>query len=333
MVLLGLLLAQVNTDPLAGAARYGLAFPELAGGIGLVGLAMGLFGLADVVARLGMPAAQREVFSKKLSGRWPTRQDVMDAWPAMVRGTAVGSVLGLLPGASARLAAVAAYTVEKEVPAKAGEIAFGRGNIRGVAGPEAANSAGAQTSFIPLLTLGVAPSAVTALMMGAMTIKGIHPGPQLLTANPQWFWGLVASMWVGHLMLAILNLPLIGLWGKLLAVPYRLVFPAMIVLCCIGLYSLNNRSLDVFVGAAFAVVGYFFHKLGCEPAPLLLGYILWPTMEENLRRALLASDGDWGTFLARPLSAGLLIAAALMVFVVRLPTIKKQRQTVFGDDL
>ncbi len=186
---------------------------------------------------------------------------------------------------------------------------FGKGNIRGVAGPEAANNAGAQTSFIPMLTLGIPPNAVMALMVGAMTIKGIQPGPQVMTSNPQLFWGLIASMWVGNLMLVILNLPLIGIWIKLLTVPYRFLFPAIMVFCCIGLYTLNNNAFDVYMGAGFAVVGYIFYKLSCEPAPLLLGFILGPMMEENLRRALLLSRGDWSTFLTRPLSAGLLVAA------------------------
>jgi len=208
---------------------------------------------------------------------------------------------------------------------------FGKGNIRGVAGPESANNAGAQTSFIPMLTLGIPPNAVMALMVGAMTIKGIQPGPQVMTSNPQLFWGLIASMWVGNAMLIVLNLPLIGIWIKLLTVPYRFLFPAIMVFCAIGLYTLNNSPFDVYMGAMFAVVGYVFYKLKCEPAPLLLGFILGPMMEENLRRALLLSRGDWTTFMTRPLSAGLLIAAALMIVVVALPSIKAKREVAFQD--
>ena len=209
---------------------------------------------------------------------------------------------------------------------------FGKGNIRGVAGPESANNAGAQTSFIPMLTLGIPPNAVMALMVGAMTIKGIQPGPQEMTSNPQLFWGLIASMWVGNLMLVILNLPLIGIWIKLLTVPYRFLFPAIMVFCCIGLYTLNNSSFDVYIGAFFGLIGYAFYKLGCEPAPLLLGFILGPMMEENLRRALLLSRGDWSAFITRLLSAGLLIAAALMIVVVMLPTIRKKREVAFQEE-
>ena len=332
MILLGLLLGQVNTDVISGVPRFSFDVPELTDGIGFVGIAMGVFGFGEIIANLGMPAEHREVFTKDVKGLWPTKQDFKDAWPAVLRGTALGSILGVLPGGGALLASFAAYTVEKKVPAKPGEVPFGQGNIRGVAGPESANNAGAQTSFIPMLTLGIPPNAVMALMVGAMTIKGIQPGPQVMTSNPQLFWGLIASMWVGNLMLIILNLPLIGIWIKLLTVPYRFLFPAIMVFCCIGLYTLSNSSFDVYIGAFFALIGYMFYKLGCEPAPLLLGFILGPMMEENLRRALLLSRGDWLTFLTRPLSAGLLIAAALMIVVVMLPSIKNKREEAFHEE-
>jgi TctA family transporter len=294
---------------------------------------MGVFGFGEIIANLGLPYEHREVFTKEVKGLWPTRRDFMNAAPAVLRGTALGSVLGVLPGGGALLASFAAYTVEKKVRMRPGEVAFGRGNIRGVAGPEAANNAGAQTSFIPMLTLGIPPNPVMALMVGAMTIKGIQPGPQVMTSNPDLFWGLIASMWVGNLMLVVLNLPLIGIWIKLLTVPYRFLFPAIMVFCCVGLYTLNNNAFDVYMGAGFAVVGYAFHKLGCEPAPLLLGFILGPTMEENLRRALLLSRGDWSTFMTRPLSAGLLVAAMAMIVVVMLPSIRNKRESVFVDDV
>jgi TctA family transporter len=332
MIVLGLLLGQVNTDVISGVPRFSFDVPELTDGIGFVGIAMGVFGFGEIITNLGTPEAGREVFTREVRGLWPTRRDFADAWPAVLRGTALGSILGVLPGGGALLASFAAYTVEKKVPMKAGEVAFGQGNIRGVAGPESANNAGAQTSFIPMLTLGIPPNAVMALMVGAMTIKGIQPGPQVMTGNPELFWGLIASMWVGNLMLVILNMPLIGVWIKLLTVPYRFLFPAIMVFCCIGLYTLSNSSFDVYIGAGFALVGYTFHKLGCEPAPLLLGYILGPMMEENLRRALLLSRGDWSTFITRPLSAGLLVAALLMVFVVMLPTIRSRRAMAFSGD-
>ncbi len=329
MILLGLLLAQINTDVISGTARYSFDIPELTDGIGFVTIAMGVFGFGEIIANLGQPASNREVFTKDVKGLWPTKKDFSDAWPSVLRGTALGSILGVLPGGGALLAAFATYTMEKKLAGNDGK--FGRGDIRGVAGPESANNAGAQTSFIPMLTLGIPPNPVMALMVGAMTIKGIQPGPQVMTSNPSLFWGLIASMWVGNLMLIILNLPLIGIWIKLLTVPYRFLFPAITLFCCIGVYTLNNNTFDVFLTALFAVIGYLFFKLGCEAAPLLLGFILGPMMEENLRRALLLSRGDWTTFVTRPLSSGLLIAAALMLVVVMLPAIKRKREQAFHD--
>ncbi|MEX8519078.1 MAG: tripartite tricarboxylate transporter permease [Leptothrix sp. (in: b-proteobacteria)] len=329
MVLLGLLLGQVNTDVISGVPRFSFDIAELTDGIGFVGIAMGVFGFGEIIVNLGLPAEHREVFTKDVKGLWPTKKDFQEAWPAVLRGTALGCILGVLPGGGALLASFASYSVEKKVAKDPSR--FGRGAIQGVAGPESANNAGAQTSFIPMLTLGIPPNAVMALMVGAMTIKGIQPGPQVMASNPELFWGLIASMWVGNLMLVILNLPLIGIWIKLLSVPYRFLFPAILVFCCIGLYTLNNNNFDVFIGAGFAVVGYLFYKLGCEPAPLLLGFILGPMMEENLRRALLLSRGDWSTFATRPLSASLLVAALLMVIMVMLPSIKNTRDEAFQD--
>ncbi|HET7793509.1 MAG TPA: tripartite tricarboxylate transporter permease, partial [Rhizobacter sp.] len=292
-------------------------------------LAMGVFGIAEIITNLEKTEGVRRVTS--VIGRlWPTKEEFQQAWPAVLRGTALGSLLGVLPGGGALLASFAAYTLEKKMAGSDGR--FGKGDIRGVAGPESANNAGAQTSFIPMLTLGIPPNAVMALMVGAMTIKGIQPGPQVMSSNPQLFWGLIASMWVGNLMLVVLNLPLIGIWIKLLTVPYRFLFPAITLFCCIGVYTLNNNNFDVYMTALFAVVGYLFYKLGCEGAPLLLGFILGPMMEENLRRALLLSRGDWSTFIVRPLSAGLLIAAALMVVIVMLPSIKKRREEAFVEE-
>jgi TctA family transporter len=330
MIVLGLLLGQVNTDVISGVPRYSFDIPELTDGIGFVAVAMGIFGFGEIIANLGRPAGHREVFTKEVKGLWPTPKDFQEAWPAVLRGTALGSVLGVLPGGGALLSSFASYTLEKKI-SRHPSVPFGQGAIQGVAGPESANNAGAQTSFIPMLTLGIPPNAVMALMVGAMTIKGIQPGPQVMTSNPELFWGLIASMWIGNAMLIVLNLPLIGLWIKLLTVPYRLLFPAIVCFCGIGLYTLNNNHFDIFVAAGFGVLGYLFHKLGCEPAPLLLGFILGPMMEENLRRALLLSRGDWGTFVTRPLSAALLVAAALMILVVSLPAIRRQRQAAFQE--
>ncbi len=332
MIILGLLLGQINTDVISGVPRYSFDVAELTDGIGFVAIAMGVFGFGEIISNLGRPAEEREVFTKDVKGLMPTAQDFKDAFPSVLRGTTLGSLLGVLPGGGALLSSFAAYTLEKKLTLKPHEVPFGEGNIRGVAGPESANNAGAQTSFIPMLTLGIPPNAVMALMVGAMTIKGIQPGPQVMQSNPELFWGLIASMWVGNLMLVILNLPLIGMWIKLLTVPYRLLYPAILVFCCIGLYTLNNNNFDVYMAVIFGLLGYVFYKLQCEPAPLLLGFILGPMMEENLRRALLLSRGDWSTFISRPLSASLLIAAALMIVVVSLPSIKRGREKAFKED-
>jgi len=239
-------------------------------------------------------------------------------------------VLGILPGGGAALASFGAYSLEKKVSKNSAE--FGKGAIEGVAGPESANNAAAQTSFIPLLTLGIPPNAVMALMVGAMTIHNIQPGPQVMTSNPTLFWGLIVSMWLGNLMLVILNLPLIGIWVKLLTVPYRYLYPAILVFCCIGVYTVNNSIFDVYMTAAFGLLGYVFIKLGCEGAPLLLGFVLGPMMEENFRRSLLLSRGDFSVFFTRPISLGLLLAAAALVVVVALPSIKNKREEAFQEE-
>ncbi len=332
MILLGLLLGLVGTDVNSGVARFSFDIPELTDGIGFITIAMGVFGYGEIIMNLGKTAEERHVFVGKVTGLMPTKEDFIHMWPAMLRGTALGSLLGILPGGGALLAAFAAYTIEKKVKLKPGEIEFGKGNIRGVAGPESANNAGAQTSFIPLLTLGIPPNAVMALMVGAMTIHNIQPGPQVMTSNPQLFWGLIASMWIGNAMLIILNLPLIGMWIKLLTVPYRFLFPAIVLFCAIGVYSTNNNTFDIWLVAIFGVIGYWFIKIGAEPAPLLLGFILGPMMEENLRRALLLSRGDWSVFVTRPLSAGLLIAAAILVIIVLLPAVKSKREEAFVEE-
>jgi len=332
MILLGLLLGLVGTDVNSGVGRFSFDVPELTDGIGFVVVALGVFGYGEIIANLAQPEHEREVFTSKVTGLMPTKEDFKRMVPAVLRGTTLGSFLGILPGGGALLAAFAAYAVEKKIGIKPGEVPFGQGNIRGVAAPESANNAGAQTSFIPLLTLGIPPNAVMALMVGAMTIHNIQPGPQVMTSNPELFWGLIASMWLGNAMLVILNLPLIGIWIKLLTVPYRYLFPAIVLFCAIGVYSTNNNTWDVWMVAMFGVIGYVFLKLGCEPAPLLLGFILGPMMEENLRRALLLSRGDWSVFVTRPLSASLLAMAVLMLIIVLLPSVKSKRQEAFVED-
>jgi putative tricarboxylic transport membrane protein len=330
MIVVGLLLAQVNTDIISGTPRFGFDLPELRDGIGFIVVAMGIFALGEIVAQLEHSPEPRRLVKQELKGLVPTRQDLRDAWPAVVRGTALGSLLGLLPGGGAQLSSFTSYAVEKRLAGVAGKV--GKGDIRGVAGPESANNAGAQTSFIPMMGLGIPTNAVMALLVGAMTLKGIIPGPQVMADNPKLFWGVIASMWVGNVMLVVLNLPLVGLFARLLRVPYRYVFPALVLFCCLGVYSLKGSSFDLYLTALFAVVGYLLHKLSCEAAPLLLGFVLGPMMEENLRRALLLSRGDWSAFITRPLSAGLLSAAALMVVVVLLPAISKKRETTFLED-
>jgi TctA family transporter len=332
MIVLGLLLGMVGTDVNSGVARYSFDIPELTDGIGFIVIAMGVFGYGEIISNLGKHESERQVFTANVTGLMPTKEDFRRMIPAVLRGTALGSLLGILPGGGAVMAAFAAYTLEKKTKLKPGEVPFGKGNIRGVAAPEAANNAGAQTSFIPLLTLGIPPNAVMALMVGAMTIHNIQPGPQVMTSNPELFWGLIASMWIGNLMLIILNLPLIGIWIKLLSVPYRWLFPSIVLFCAIGVYSTNNSTFDIWMVAIFGVIGYLFIKLGTEPAPLLLGFILGPMMEEYLRRALLLSRGDWSVFLTRPLSASLLAAAVLLLIVVLMPSVKSKREEAFVED-
>ena len=328
MIVLGLLLGIVGTDVNSGTARFAFGVPELIDGLGVVSVAMGLFGFAEIVTNLEN-VQERDVMTAKVSRLWLTKQQFKDAWPAVLRGTGIGSVLGLLPGGGAMLASFAAYALEKKVSKNPGE--FGKGAIQGVAGPESANNAGAQTSFIPLLTLGIPENAVMALMVGAMTIHNIQPGPQVMTSNPKLFWGLIASMWIGNLMLVVLNLPLIGMWIKLLKVPYRLLYPAILLFCAIGVYSINNTSFDVMQTAVFGFLGVLFFKLGCEPAPLLLGFVLGPMFEENLRRAMLLSRGDPTVFLTRPLSLAMLLAAAGLLILIVLPTLRKKREEVFEE--
>ena len=329
MVVLGLLLGLVGTDVNSGARRFNFGMTGLADGIEFVALSMAIYGIAEVICNLEKKLAT-SVVSDAVGRVWPSVADLKYCAGSILRGTGLGAILGVLPGGGALLASFAAYTLEKNVAKPPRQ--FGQGDIRGVAAPEAANNAGAQTSFIPMLTLGIPPNAVMALMVGAMTIKGIQPGPQVMTSNPQLFWGLIASMWVGNAMLVVLNLPLIGMWIKLLTVPYRFLFPAITLFCCIGVYSLSNSTFDVYLTAIFAFVGYVFYKLSVEPAPLLLGFILGPMMEENLRRALLLSRGDWSTFVTRPLSSGLLIASVLLIVIVTLPAIRQKREVAFKEE-
>ena len=329
MIVLGLLLGLVGTDVNSGTARYSFDIPQLTDGLGFVAVAMGMFGFAEIMGNLEQKE-ERETFLKKVTNLWPTKTDFKRMIAPILRGTLLGSVLGILPGGGAALASFGAYSLEKKVSKYSAE--FGKGAIEGVAAPESANNAAAQTSFIPLLTLGIPPNAVMALMVGAMTIHNIQPGPQVMTSNPALFWGLIASMWIGNLMLIILNLPMIGVWVKLLTIPYRHLYPAILVFCCIGVYSVNNTTFDIYLTAGFGIIGYLFNKLQCEAPPLLLGFVLGPMMEENFRRALLLSRGDFTVFVTRPLSASLLFLALILVALVSVPAFKKTREEAFVED-
>jgi putative tricarboxylic transport membrane protein len=289
---------------------------------------MGMFGFAEILRNLETTQA-RDVVHGAIGNLLPNRNDLKQAAAPVARGTLIGSILGLLPGNGAVLGPFASYTVEKKLAKDPSR--FGRGAIEGVAGPESANNSGAQTAFIPLLTLGIPPNAVMALMVGAMTIHGIVPGPQIMTKQPQLFWGMIASMWIGNLMLLIINLPLIGLWVRLLKVPYRLMFPSIVLLCCIGIYSVNNSPVEVVMTAGFGLFGYALSKFGFEPAPLLLGFVLGRLMEEKLRQALVISRGSFMTFVDRPLSAGLLVLSLILVVVAILPSIRQSREEVFKE--
>jgi putative tricarboxylic transport membrane protein len=327
MVLLGLLLGLVGTDINAGRERYTFGLPALSDGIGFVPLALGLFGIAEIF--INLEKGDKRDANAVIGSLMPTREEIRAAIPAVLRGTTIGSILGVLPGGGALLSSFAAYAFEKKVARDPSR--FGRGAVEGVAAPESANNAGAQTSFIPLLTLGIPSNPIMALMIGAMMIQGISPGPQVMANQPNLFWGIVASMWIGNLMLVIINLPLLGIWVKLLKVPYRLLFPSILLLCSIGVYSLGNSAFEVGLVAVFGLLGYLFYKLDCEPAPLILGFILGPLMEEYLRRALVVSRGDPLVFVQRPISLTLLLMAAALLLLVVLPNFRRTREEAFKE--
>ncbi|WP_425994792.1 tripartite tricarboxylate transporter permease [Afipia sp. DC4300-2b1] len=328
MVIVGLLMGIVGTDVNSGASRLTFGATNLSEGIDFVIVALSFFGLAEVIGNLVQHGDQHGTVSK-VGRLMPSAADLREAAPAMARGTILGSILGLLPGGGAVLSSFASYMFEKRI-SKTPE-RFGRGAIEGVAGPESANNAGAQTSFIPLLTLGIPSNAVMALMMGAMMIQGIAPGSAVMATNPTLFWGMVASMWIGNLMLLIINLPLVGLWVKLLSVPYRILYPCIVMFCCIGLYSLNTSSFDVYLASALSVIGYVLIRLGCEGAPLILGFILGPLLEENLRRSLVLSQGSPSIFIERPISATFLALILVMLALFLLPSARKQREEAFQE--
>jgi putative tricarboxylic transport membrane protein len=327
-VVIGLVLATVGTDLETGEERLTLGFSGLSDGIDFAILAMGVFGIAEILRNLDNPET-RNVVKSRIGRLLPSREDIGRCIKPVLRATGIGSILGILPGNGAVLAPFASYTLEKKLARDPSR--FGKGAIEGVAGPEAANNAGAQTAFIPLLTLGIPPNAVMALMVGAMTIHGIIPGPQVMTKNPTLFWGMISSMWIGNLMLLVINLPLIGLWVRLLKVPYRVMFTVILLFCCIGIYSINNNPSDVFFTAFFGLFGYVFIKIGLEAAPMLLGFVLGRLMEEKLRQALALSEGSFMTFVERPVAAALLVIAFVLLLVAVLPAVRSKREEAFHE--
>ena len=330
MVLVGLLLGLVGTDVNSGLTRYTFGIAEIWEGIDFVPMVIGMFGIVEIIRNLEHRELPRPHVKARMRDLWPKGQDFREAWPAVLRGTGLGSLLGILPGGGAVLASFASYTLEKKVARDPSR--FGNGAMEGVAGPESANNAAAQTLFIPLLTLGLPSNAIMALMMGAMIIQGIQPGAAVMTSRPELFWGMVASMWIGNLMLLVINLPLIGIWVRLLSVPYRLLYPAILLFCVIGIYSTNTNAAQLAICAVFAVFGYILLRFGCEPAPLVLGFILGPVMEENLRRSLVISRGDPIVFIERPISATLLAATvAIVLALVVLPQFRRTRKEAFQE--
>lgn len=328
MILVGVLLGCVGIDVNTSVPRYTFGIPQFGDGIDFAVIAMGIFGIGETINNLCRPKESRGYVSD-YSGLMPTKADFKAFLPPALRGTALGSVLGILPGGGPVLASFSAYSLEKKVSSTPER--FGKGAIEGVAAPEAANNAAAQTSFIPLLTLGFPSSAVMALMVGALMMQGIHPGPQLITQKPDLFWGLIASMWIGNMMLLVLNLPLVGIWARLLTIPYRLLYPAILLICCIGVYSINKSALDVLLATLFGLVGFVLYRLECEPAPLLLGFILGPMLEENMRRALLISKGDFMVFLERPISLTFLVMTAALLVMLVAPVFRATREEAFRD--
>jgi len=330
MIIIGLLGGLVGTDVNSGIARYSFGVSELSDGIGFVSVAMGMFGFGEIISNLGQTSETKNIEVSKVHSLMPTWEDIKVSIGPIMRGTAIGTVFGILPGSHTVIASFSSYTLEKKLAKDPSR--FGKGAIEGVAGPEAANNASAQTCFIPLLTLGIPTGAVMALMVGAMTIQGIAPGPQVMTQKPDLFWGMIASMWIGNLMLVILNLPLIGMWVQFLKIPYRVLFPSILLFIAIGAYSINNSPFEVYMAALFGFFGYYASKWGCEAAPLILGFVLGPLMEENLRRAMLISRGDPSVFFTRPISLGMLLVSFALLLMVVLPQFQKKREILAEAD-
>lgn len=328
MIMIGLALGLVGTDLETSQPRFTFGIDQLRDGISFVPMAIGLFGVAEILRTLEAPE-QRDVLNRKLSRLLPSRGELRASAMPIVRGTLLGSLLGILPGSGTLLASFSSYMLEKRLSRTPER--FGQGAIEGVAAPESANNAASQTSFIPMLTLGIPSGAVTALMIGALTIHGIAPGPQVMTQRPELFWGVICSMWIGNLMLLVINLPLLGIWVRILRIPYNRLVPAILLFCCIGAYSVASSTLDVVMLMLFGVLGYVLSRLDCEPAPLLLAFIIGPMLEENFRRAMLISRGSPEIFVTRPISLTLLGIAAALLLTMILPVVRSRRQQVFVE--
>jgi len=325
MVTFGLLLGIVGNDVLSGIPRFAFGITELTDGIGFIVLAVGVFAVGEIIANLGQ-SEERRLVASGVTNLLPTRQDMKQAFAPILRGTGLGAFFGVLPGTGPAVASFASYMLEKRIAKDPSR--FGHGAIEGVAGPEAANNADAQCKFIPMLTLGLPVSGVMALMLGALTMQGIQPGPDVMSQRPELFWGLIASMWIGNLMLVVLNLPLIGVWVRLLKVPYRLLFPAIMTFSAIGIYSLNGSAFEIYLAAMLGIVGFILVKLGFSLAPMLLGFVIGPMLEDNLRRSMVMGRGDPSIFLTRPISLGFIIATALILIIAVLPAIQKRRHEI-----
>ncbi len=324
MAMLGVLIGTIGTDVNSGTWRFTSGLPMLADGVSFVAVAAGLFAFAEVILHVGSPEARANL-SSRIESLIPSRAELRASIKPILRGTALGGALGILPGTGPLISSFASYAMEKQLADDPSR--FGKGAIEGVAGPEAANNAAAITHFIPMLSLGIPAGAAMALMLGALIIQGISPGPQVMTDHPDLFWGVVASMWIGNLMLLVLNLPLVGVWVKLLMIPYRLLYPAILLFCCIGVYSVNNQMFDVLLAAGFGAIGFVFKKLDCPAGPLVLGLVLGPALEEHTRRSLLLSKGDPTVFLTHPISLAMLLVAVALIVVFARP---KRARTVPG---
>jgi TctA family transporter len=330
MVIIGLLIGIVGTDVETGKLRFNFGVPDLSDGIGIAVVAMGVFGLAEVVKNLSGAEVTQTILRGKIRGLLPRWEDLKISFGPMLRGSSIGAAFGPLPGLGGTISSFTSYMFEKKIAKDPSR--FGKGAIEGVAGPESANNACAQTTFVPMLTLGLPGSASMALMLGAMILHGITPGPQVMTSRPDLFWGLIASMWIGNGMLLLLNLPLIGIWVKLLQVPYRLLFPIIMTMMGIGVYSLNVSGVDVMLMAMFGFIGYILMRLGCSFPPLILAMVLGPLMEENLRRSLVLSEGDPLVFFTRPISSGFMVATVVMLVLFSIPAIRRKRRVVLTEE-